>query len=228
MLTNFVLNSVAIHDNCEASKLSSEFVNQVHRDIGLGTSSEFISFAQNILSSSETSKIGLLKNEKRKRTDPQLLMPIPCPDLSSVLSSWVEEARDKLDGILNEYEDLFMKIKSDRDRCKIAKHRIEEKPEAVTHREGARRISPEKVAKANQEVQNLLALGLIQPAYSPLASGIVMVKKKSDKPRFCFDFRTLNDVTVKDAFPLPSRNGSLSRIGIAKIFMSIDLAWAFW
>ena len=121
-----------------------------------------------------------------------------------------------------------MKHKADIGRCKIAKHRIELEPEAIPHREGARRMSPDKAAKANQEVQNLLALGLIQPSYSPWASGIVMVKKKTGELRFCCDFRPLNDVTVKDAFPLPRIDESLSRIGNAKIFTSIDLAWAFW
>ena len=55
-----------------------------------------------------------------------------------------------------------------------------------------------------------------------------MVKKKLGELRFCRDFRPLNDVTVKDAFPLLRIDGSLSRIGKAKIFTSIDLAWAFW
>ena len=228
VLTNFVFNSVPIQDSREASKLSAEFVNQVHRDLDLDTSSEFSSFAQNFLSSTEPSEIGLSENEKRRRTDPQLLKPIPGPDLSSVLSSWGEGARDKLASVLSEYDDLFMKNKSDIGRCRIAKHRIELEPEAIPHREGARRMSPDKAAKANQEVQNLLALGLIQPSYSPWASGIVMVKKKSGELRFCCDFRPLNDVTVKDAFPLPRIDESLSRIANAKIFTSIDLAWAFW
>ena len=227
-LTTFVLNSVLMQTEGEASKLSAEYVNQIHRNFDMNTSSEFSSFAQNLLSSTEPSEAGLSDNEKRKRTDPQLLKAIPGPDLSSVLSSWGEEARNKLETILNEYEDLFMKNKSDIGRCKIAKHKIELEPEAIPHREGARRMFPDKAAKANQEVQNLLALALIQPSYSPWASGIVMVKKKSGELRFCCDFRPLNDVTVKDAFPLPRIDESLSRIGNAKIFTSIDLAWAFW
>ena len=117
-----------------------------------------------------------------------------------------------------------MKHKADIGRCQIAKHRIELEPEAFPHREGARRMSSDKAAKANQEVRNLLALGLFQPSYSPWASGIVMVKKKTGELRFCCDFRPLNDVTVKDAFPLPRIDESLSRIGNT----SIDLAWAFW
>ena len=190
------------------------------------TSTEFSSFAQNFLFSTEMSEEGL--SEKRGRTDPQLLKPIPGPHLSSVLSFWGEGANDKLAEVLNEYDDLFMKHMADIGRCTITKHRIEQEPEAIPHREGARRMSPDKAAKANQEVRNLLALGLIQPSYSPWASGIVMVKKKTGEPGFCCDFRPLNDVTVKDAFPLPRIDKTLSRIGNAKIFTSFYLAWAFW
>ena len=143
-LTTFVLNSVLMQTEGEASKLSAEYVNQIHRNFVMDTSSEFSSFAQNFSSSTEPSEAGLSDNEKRKRTDPQLLKAIPGPDLSSVLSSWGEEARNKLETILNEYEDLFMKKRSDIGRCKIAKHKIELEPEAIPHREGARRMSPDK------------------------------------------------------------------------------------
>ena len=88
-----------------------------------------------------------------------------------------------------------MNHKADTGRYKVAKNRIELELEAIPHREGARRISPDKVAKANQEVQNMSALGLIQPSYSPCASGIVMVKKKPDELRFCCDFPPLKDET---------------------------------
>ena len=111
------------------------------------------------------SEEGLTENEKRARTDPQLLKPIPSPDLSSVLSIWGEGARDQLAKVLNEYDDLFMKHKADIGKCTIAKHAIELQPEAIHHREGARRMSPNKSAKANQEVRNLLALGWLNPTF---------------------------------------------------------------
>ena len=53
-------------------------------------------------------------------------------------------------------------------------------------------------------------------------------EEKTGELRFCCDLRPLNDVTVKDAIPLPRIDESLSRIGNAKIFTSTDLAWAFW
>ena len=121
-----------------------------------------------------------------------------------------------------------MKHKADIGRCTIAKHPVEVEPGAVPHREGARCMSPEKAERANQEVRNLLALGMIQPSLSPWASGVVMVKEKSGELRFCCDFRPLNEVTVKGACPLPRLDESLARLGKAKIYTSIDLAWAFW
>ena len=168
------------------------------------TSSEFSFFAlfRIFFSSTELSEEDMSESEKRAQTDPQLLKPIPGPDLSSVLSFWGESARDQLAKVFTEYDDLFMKHKADIGKRTIAKHRIELEPEAIPHREGARRMSPDKAAKANQEVRNLLALGLIQPSYSPWASRIVIVKKKTGELRFCCDFRPLNDVIVKDAFRL--------------------------
>ena len=95
-----------------------------------------------------------------------------------VEKTWGESVKSELESLIAEYDDLFMKHKADIGRCKIAKHRIHIDPNAIPHREGARRMSPEKAEAANAEVNNLLALGMIQPSFSPWASGIVMVKKK--------------------------------------------------
>ena len=181
------------------------------------------------MSSTDPSEAGLSEREIRKRTDPDILAPVPGPDsqLQVVKKRWGASACESLGDILNEFDDLFMKRKADIGRCTIAKHTIEVEPGAVPHREGASRMSPEKAERANQEVRSLLALGMIQPSLSPWASGIVMVKKSGELP-FCCDFRPLNEVTIKDAYPLPRIDESLARLGNAKIYTSIDLAWAFW
>ena len=102
------------------------------------------------------------------------MAPIPGPE-----GLWGSTASDTLSKLLNEFDDLFMKFKGDIGKCKTAKHLVEVEPGAVPHCEGARRMSPDKAERANQEVRDLLALGMIQPSLSPWASGIVMVKKKS-------------------------------------------------
>ena len=70
MLTTFVLNPVPMQNVGEASKLAKDFVNRIHKDIVMDTSSEYSSFAQNFLSPTEPSDMGLSEKEKRKRTDP--------------------------------------------------------------------------------------------------------------------------------------------------------------
>ena len=73
-----------------------------------------------------------------------------------------------------------MNYKADIGKCKIAKHTVEVEPGVVPHREGARRMSPDKAERANQEVRDLLrALGMIQRSLSPWASGIFMVEKRA-------------------------------------------------
>ena len=215
----------------EKSKSPNDFVNRIYSEIDLSSQSMFSSSSEfEFLSSTDPSEEGLSEREVRKRTDPDLLAPIPGPEsqLEEVQKLWGQTARDSLDNILTEFDDLFMKHKADIGQCKIAKHTVEVEPGATPHREGARRMSREKAERANQEVRNLLALGMIQPSLSPWASGMVMVKNKNGELRFCCDFRPPIAVTIKDAYPLPRIDESLSRLGKAKIYTSIDLAWVFW
>ena len=69
---------------------------------------------------------------------------------------------------------------------------------------------------------------MIEPSKSPWACGVVMTKKKGDQWRFCCDFRYLNSVTVKDAYPIPRIDESLSKLDDAKFFTTLDLGLAFW
>ena len=178
--TTFMFKPIAIEQTGETSALFVER-NNIINAVDLNESSyEFSSFAQHFVSSTELSEEELSKSEKCERTDPQLLKPIPGPLLCFVFLG--EGSKRSTRNVVKEYNDLFMKHKADIGRCKITKHRIEFEPESIPHREGARRMTPDKPAKANQEVENCLVLGLIQPSYSPWASGIVMVKKS--QPNF--------------------------------------------
>ncbi|XP_044755050.1 uncharacterized protein LOC123314004 [Coccinella septempunctata] len=55
-----------------------------------------------------------------------------------------------------------------------------------------------------------------------------MVKKKDGKPRFCIDFRIVNNVSVKDAYPLPYISGILDKLRKAKYISTIDLKQGYW
>ncbi|KZS03741.1 Uncharacterized protein APZ42_033448 [Daphnia magna] len=55
-----------------------------------------------------------------------------------------------------------------------------------------------------------------------------MVKKKDGSWRFCVDYRLLNAISVKDVYPLPRIEETLSRMGNARIFCKIDLESGYW
>ena len=71
-------------------------------------------------------------------------------------------------------------------------------------------MTPHKSDACRKEIETLLEYDMIEPSKSPWACGVVMAKKKGDQLRFCCDFRYLNSVTVKDAYPIPRIDESLS------------------
>ena len=130
--------------------------------------------------------------------------------------------------MLNRNADVFSKHKADIGCCNFVEHEIEIEEGSVTHREGARRMTPNKSEACRKEIEMLMEYDMIEPSKSPWACGVVMAKKKGGQLRFCCDFRYLNAVTIKDAYPIPRIDESLSKLGDAKFFTTLDLGSAFW
>ncbi|GFO36958.1 Pol polyprotein [Plakobranchus ocellatus] len=87
-----------------------------------------------------------------------------------------------------------------------------------------RRIPPSQFEDVRQHIQELANKGIIKPSSSPYASPIVVVRKKDGSIRLCIDYRKLNAITRKDAFPLPRIDESFDSLCGAKYFSTLDLA----
>ena len=68
---------------------------------------------------------------------------------------------------------------------------------------------------------------IVQPSTSPFGSMALIVKKKDGSPRVVIDYRALNEVTVKNKYPLPLMDELFDRTQGARFFTSIDLINGF-
>lgn len=72
-----------------------------------------------------------------------------------------------------------------------------------------------------------VAAGLIRPSSSPVGAGFFFVEKKDKTLRPCIDYTGLNEMTVKNKYPLPLIDSALSPLHSACVFSKLDLRNAY-
>ncbi|CAM5095241.1 unnamed protein product [Eretmochelys imbricata] len=85
------------------------------------------------------------------------------------------------------------------------------------------RVSPQAKTATEQEIQDMLQMGVIRPSRSAWASPVVLVPKPDGEIRFCMDYRKLNAVTRPDNYPMPSTDELLEKLGWAQFISTLDL-----
>ena len=91
-----------------------------------------------------------------------------------------------------------------------------------------RRVFPKQKEIIETELKKMLDEIIIEPSNSPWASPVCLVKKKDGSVRFCVDFRRVNSVTRKDAYPLPRISDCLNALNCCSWFHCIDMACGYW
>ena len=139
-----------------------------------------------------------------------------------------DSGRQLLRDLLRKYEHVFPAPGEPvTGRSKSVLHEIEIN-DARPVRCGPRRLAPAGLRREQDCVREMLSGGQIEPSDSPWASPVVLVTKKDGSTRFCVDYRRLNSLTVKDAYPLPRIDDSLQLLGNQQWFSTMDLASGYW
>jgi len=102
-------------------------------------------------------------------------------------------------------------------------HAIPLLPDAVPINSMPYHYSPQHKSEIEQQVQDLLSAGLIVHSHSPFASPVLLVKKKDGSWRFCVDYRKLNNMTIKNRFPMPIIEEILDELHGARLFTKLDM-----
>jgi hypothetical protein len=99
---------------------------------------------------------------------------------------------------------------------------IELKPGTAPISRSLYRMPPNELAELKTQLQDLLEKGFIRPSSSPWGCPAIFVKK-DQMLRMCVDYRPLNEVIIKNMYPLPRIDILFDQLTGARVFSKIDL-----
>ncbi|BAS93193.1 Os05g0296332 [Oryza sativa Japonica Group] len=85
------------------------------------------------------------------------------------------------------------------------------------------RMAANELAEVKKQLEELKEKGYIRPSTSPWGAPVIFVEKKDKTKRMCVDYRALNEVTIKNKYPLPRIDDLFDQLKGATVFSKIDL-----
>jgi hypothetical protein len=126
-------------------------------------------------------------------------------------------------GIVREYPDVFPEelpgMPPDRD----IEFMIELLPGMPPISKRPDRMPVNELVELKKQIAELQSKGFIHPSSSPWGAPMLFVKKKDGTQRMCVDYRSLNEVTNKNKYPLPRVEDLFDQMKGASVFSKIDL-----
>ena len=125
--------------------------------------------------------------------------------------------------VVNEFPDVFPEDLPGLPPDRETEFEIEVTPGVAPISIPPYRMAPLELQELKKQLQELLDKGFIRPSVSPWGAPVLFVKKKDGTLRLCIDYRKLNQVTVKNKYPLPRIDDLFDQLQGAGVFSKIDL-----
>ncbi|XP_040063054.1 uncharacterized protein LOC120837615 [Ixodes scapularis] len=136
-----------------------------------------------------------------------------------------EPKKAQMRELLSEFDQLFVEQPRVAD---VGEHRITLRENCLLKSPHRYRIPDVLKGEVTRQVGELLELGLVYPTESEFAHPVVCVAKKDGGMRMCIDYRSLNEVTRDDAFPMSLPQELILRVGRAAYISLVDLRRGYW
>lgn len=134
------------------------------------------------------------------------------------------DAKDRIPKKYHRYLHLFSKAASNRlPKHKPYDHAIDLVKDAKMTRSKVYPLSPAEQKELDKFINENLKKGYIRQSKSPFSSPFFFVHKKDATLRPVQDYRKLNDITIKNSYPLPLIPELVDRLQGAKIFTKLDV-----
>jgi hypothetical protein len=148
---------------------------------------------------------------------------VSMPAEAEAMVNHLEEKSLENNRIVCEYPDVFSEelpgMPPDRD----IEFSIELLPRTAPISKRPYRMDVKDLVELKKQIEELLEKGFIRPSSPPWGAPVLFVKKKDGSRRLCVDYRNLNEVTIKNKYPLPQIEDLFDQMRGAKIFSKIDL-----
>src|SRR5260221_10699894 len=128
----------------------------------------------------------------------------------------------------HDFRDIFSKEAFDElPPWKVWDHAIDLSPGTELPHSQMFPLSPAEQKELDDFLWENLVNGCIHPSKSPMGAPVFFIKKKDGSLHLMQDYRKLNEIMVKNSYPLPLVSNVLTRLHDAEFFTILDLQWGF-
>jgi hypothetical protein len=153
----------------------------------------------------------LISPEPRKRSCHQMAIDSKEPDSLEIIK------------VVSEFPEVFPEDLLGMPLERKVEFAIELLPGIAPISKRAYRVSGPELVELKKQIDELSEKGYIRPSTSPWATLVLFVEKKDGTRRMCIDYRALNEVTIKNKYPLPRIEDLFDQLRGASVFSKIDL-----
>ena len=157
-------------------------------------------------------------------------------ELAKQVARIPDEQKAVFANILSEHSDVFSIDKGDIGKCDIIQQKLTLMDKNKVCSTPPYRIPHHLLPVAHEYVDPLLSSDVIRPSKSPFSSPLMLVKKPGLKDsktpieeqyRVVHDYRKLNNLLIKDSYPMRNLFELIDEVGQGQIFSIIDLSQGF-